>query len=285
MSVKIIADPGSCWRATPEELLWRGKLRFRRLIEATAASGANTFKPQYLRRTVYPEGSAESELVAGYEWPPEWIPWMKEECEIRGLEFGCTIYEPEHVPIIDPYVPFFKISSFEAQRPDLLQAVAATGKPLIISTGMANWEDAIAAVRTVVGIDWVCATYLHCASAYPARPEQMNLLAMPHPNRLGEWGLSDHTIRTTAAVMAVALGATVIESHIRTKDVLTGPDAHFARDPDQFTQYVNAIREAETMRGDGIKKPQEGEWTWAKWQVETGKRGTQSSQSEAKGIS
>lgn len=269
--VCVICDPGANWRAAPGEDLWRGQLRFRRLIEAAAHAGADVFKPQFLRRTVYPEGSAEAELVARYEWPESWLPWLREWCEARGLEFMCTVYEPEHVPLIDPHVKRWKIASFEAQRPDLLKAVAATEKPLVVSTGMAGWKDAIAAVDAAVGRGYPSVTYLHCVSSYPARPEQLNLRAMGY---YGPCGLSDHTTGTTAAVIAVALGATVIEKHVKTRDVLDGPDAGFALDPEQFRRYVAAIREAEVMLGNGLKQPQEGEWQWAKWQAETGKRGT-----------
>jgi sialic acid synthase SpsE len=119
---------------------------------------------------------------------------------------------------------------------------------------MATWKEAVAAVEAL-GRDRGEVTYLHCVSSYPAEREQMNVRAMGYYAGLGgRYGLSDHTTSTTAAVMAVALGATVIEKHVRTADVLTGPDAGFALDPQQLRRYVAAIREAEHSHSSHIRQ-------------------------------
>lgn len=271
MSVFVIADPGATWRI-PGESWTRSNERLYRLVEAAADAGAQILKPQFMRADLtYPQGSAEHALIKQYELPEEWLPEIKRWCDEAGLEFAATVYHPSHVPLLDPLVKRWKIASFEAAHAELLDAVLATGKKVYVSLGMGQDVETRAADDA-----WAKGQLipLHCVSSYPARPEQMNLRRV---SLMGGWqkGLSDHSRGSTAAIMAVALGATVIEKHIKADDTPSdNPDYPHSASPAEFAEYVARIREAEAMLGDGIPGPQPGEATWWKYNPETGLRGT-----------
>jgi pseudaminic acid synthase len=147
--------------------------------------------------------------------------------------------------------PIYKIASYEITDIPLIQYTASKGKPLILSTGIAALEDielAIAACREI-GNDQI--TFLKCTSSYPSLPEDANLITIPDmKSRFGvEVGLSDHTLGIEAPVIAVALGAKVIEKHFILDKSIGGPDAHFSLDETEFKQMVDAIRKTESMLG------------------------------------
>lgn len=277
MGVTVVADVGSNWRAAPKEPLEAGWKRWRELIHTCAGVGVDVVKGQFLRRTVYPEGSREAALVADYEWPQEWLPRLAEECRAAGVEWMCTVFEPQHVPLIDPHVKRHKVASFELRHRALLKAVAATGKPVILSTGASSGSDISDAAAAMDDESLERLTLLHCVSAYPAPLEAMNLRV------LAEWapadtayGLSDHTAPDTAvaAVVAVALGAGLVECHVTLEHDQQSPDASFSRDPFQLVAYVEAIRQAEEALGSGLKRTQPEEWSHYRFNPKTGKRGT-----------
>lgn len=272
MGVEIVCDIGSNWRA-PGEALPQAYQRTMRLLDAIKAAGATTAKFQYLRRTVYPEGSPEAALVTEYEWPEEWLWHFPAECAARDLRFLVTVFEPEHVPVIGPHVERWKIASFEAKRVDLLQACRETDKPLIVSTGTLNEFDVQFLTHRLMSLD----TLLVCVSRYPADPwdYDLSLLADWDDEQEHKIGLSDHTAgpATTGAVMAVALGATMIETHVTLDAAQGSPDAAFARTPLQLKRYVKAIREAQSMLGEGVKRVRPGELTHYVYDPATGKRG------------
>ena len=276
--ITIIADSGSCWKASPDEPLDLGWDRMCRLMDATKAAGAQVFKPQaYVADLMYPKGTKEHNLLKQYELPSEWLPQIKAECDDRGLEFMATIYHPSHVPLIDPLVSRWKVASFENEHAGLRKAIAATGKPVIVSTGgidSGRARELELAWYSSVGSSGL--TFLHCVSSYPAKPEQMNLRVIGVWNEMygPTMGLSDHTLGHTAAVMAVALDAPMIEKHIKAADSGNGPDAHFAAGPATFAGYCAKIRLASDMLGDGEKRVMDGEMAQWRWNPETGLRGT-----------
>lgn len=148
-------------------------------------------------------------------------------------------------------VPAYKIASFEINDIPLLKYVASKKKPIIISTGIACIEDIELAIKTCKDEGNSNITLLQCTSAYPAAPEDANLLMIPdlkkrfHVNV----GLSDHTMGIEAPVIAVSLGAKVIEKHFILDRKIGGPDAHFSLDETEFKQMVEAVRLAERMLG------------------------------------
>ena len=149
-------------------------------------------------------------------------------------------------------VPAYKIASFELVDTQLIERAAATGKPVILSTGMATREeiaDAIAAARTAMPD--VELALLKCTSSYPASPEHLHLRTIVDmaANFDLPIGLSDHTVGIVAPVTAVALGACIVEKHLCLNRADGGPDAHFSLEPHEFEAMVHNIREAEVSLG------------------------------------
>jgi N-acetylneuraminate synthase len=142
--------------------------------------------------------------------------------------------------------PCYKIASFENSDLPLIRKVASTGKPLIISTGMANVAELDEAVRTTRAAGCRDLVLLKCTSSYPATPENSNLRTVPHLRELFgcEVGLSDHTLGIGAAVASVALGASVIEKHFTLCRADGGVDADFSLEPDEFSALVKETERA-----------------------------------------
>ena len=147
--------------------------------------------------------------------------------------------------------PIYKIASFEIQDIPLISYAASKGKPMILSTGIAEIEDIELAIETCRKAGNNDITILKCTSAYPADPKDANLLTIPDiKKRFGvKVGLSDHTMGIEGPVVATALGATVIEKHFILDKSIGGADAHFSLDEKEFSEMVKAVRIAEKMLG------------------------------------
>jgi pseudaminic acid synthase len=184
--------------------------------------------------------------------PWEWQPLLKDLATELGLDLFSTPFDHTAVDFLEKMnVPAYKIASFEVIDIPLIERVAATKKPIIISTGMATLaeiDDAVRAARTSGGRDLVL---LKCTSAYPAPPEAMNLRTIPHLAEAFDVvaGLSDHTLGTTVPVVALALGACVIEKHFTLSRDIPGPDSAFSLEPHEFKAMVEAVRIAEKALG------------------------------------
>jgi N-acetylneuraminate synthase len=148
-------------------------------------------------------------------------------------------------------VPAYKIASFETVDLPLIYRIAQTGKPIIMSTGMATLAEIDEAVRTIREAGGSQLALLKCTSAYPAPPEEMNLRTIPHLAEAFQVpvGLSDHTLGVAVPVAAVALGACIIEKHFTFSRDLPGPDSAFSLEPHEFKAMVEAIRVAEQALG------------------------------------
>ena len=183
-----------------------------------------------------------------WEWHKELFQLAKEE----GLVCFSSPFDISAVDFLETLkAPIYKIASFEITDIPLIKYVASKQKPVIISTGIATIEDIELAIKTCKAQGNNDITILKCTSAYPAEPEDANLLTIPDiVNRFKvKSGLSDHTLGTEAPVVAVALGATVIEKHFILDKSIGGADAHFSLDEQEFTQMVNAVRLTEKMMG------------------------------------
>ena len=147
--------------------------------------------------------------------------------------------------------PIYKIASFEIQDIPLISYAASKGKPMILSTGIAEIEDIELAIDTCRKAGNNNITVLKCTSAYPAEPKDSNLLTIPDiKERFGvKVGISDHTMGIVGPVVATALGGTLIEKHFILDKSIGGPDAHFSLDEKEFTEMVKAVRIAESMIG------------------------------------
>ena len=239
------------------------------LIAVAAEAKADAVKFQtysaetlYSKKTpkfTYLEGLTDKstwDLIKEIELPREWQAELVEEAGKRGILFMSTPFDHRAVDELDGLgVPAFKIASFEIVDLPLVRYAATKGRPMIISTGLADYEDiqdALAACREAGNNQVVL---LQCASLYPAPPERMNLRAMKTMRRaFGTLvGLSDHTLGIHIAVAAPALGASVIEKHCTLSRSLKGPDHPFAIEPAELRELVKQVREVEAALGDGQK--------------------------------
>lgn len=168
------------------------------------------------------------------------------------MTFFSSPFDHEAVDFLEKLgVPMYKIASFEITDIPLIQYTAAKGKPMIISTGVAELGDIELAVNTCrrAGNDDI--TLLKCTSEYPATFEAANLYTIPNLKETFNVsvGVSDHTMGSTVPVVAVALGATVVEKHFILDRSLGGPDSSFSMEPEEFKAMVKAVREAEASLG------------------------------------
>jgi sialic acid synthase SpsE len=243
----------------------------RALIDGAAAAGADAAKFQtYSGRRIYSRHTpafeylapltgerSPVELLEEIELPREWQRELADHAGSVGIDFFSTPFDHQAVAELDELgVPVLKIASFEIVDVELIERAAATGRPLLISTGMATLgeiEDALAAARrggaSAVGL-------MQCVSLYPAADELQNLRSMETLRRAFgvPVGFSDHTLGIAVPIAAAALGACFIEKHFTLDKTAPGPDHPFALEPDELEAMVNGIRAAEAALGDGRKE-------------------------------
>jgi N,N'-diacetyllegionaminate synthase len=244
------------------------------MITAAAEAKADAVKFQiysaetlYSRKTPRHSGydRAIFDLIKEIETPRSWLPELADYCAKTGILFFATPFDDRAVDELDEVSTFFKIASFELVDLPLMRRCAAKGKPMIISTGLANMaeiEDAYLACREV-GNEQIA--FLQCASMYPAPASIMNLRSMEtiHKAFGVPVGLSDHTRGIHISVAAVAMGACIVEKHFTLDQTMEGPDHPFAIEPAELKELVRQIREVEAAFGDGRKlgpKPEEMEF-------------------------
>jgi pseudaminic acid synthase len=184
-----------------------------------------------------------------WEWHAEIFRVANEE----GLICFSSPFDNSAVDLLEELkTPIYKIASFEIQDIPLISYAASKGKPMILSTGIAEIEDIELAIDTCRKEGNNDITVLKCTSAYPADPKDVNLLTIPDiKERFGvKVGLSDHTMGIVGPVVATALGGTLIEKHFILDKSIGGPDAHFSLDEKEFTEMVAKVRKAEQMIGN-----------------------------------
>jgi len=184
------------------------------------------------------DGRSLYELYQEAQTPFEWHAAIFERARLRGVIIFSSPFDETAVDLLDSLgAPAFKIASFEAIDLPLIRYAASKGKPLIISTGMANLAEMAAAKDAALSAGASGVVLLHCVSSYPARFEDANVRTIPDmAARFGcPIGLSDHTSGTAVAVAGVALGACVIEKHFTLARADGGPDAAFSLEPDEFS--------------------------------------------------
>lgn len=251
----------------------------KRLIEVASEAGADAVKFQtytaeglYSRNTPtmsYLQNSEllekqESvwELIKRVEIPWEWHSDLADHASGCGIDFLSTPFQEEAVDLLESLdMPAYKIASYEVNHLPLIEKCAATGKPLLISTGMASLGDIERALDTANLAKADQIAVLHCAISYPPRFEDLNLRAITTlASAFGiPIGWSDHSMGHTADVVAVALGACVVEKHYTLSRDQEGPDHPFALEPHELTDMVTAIREAEASLGVSVKRVTEAE--------------------------
>ena len=184
--------------------------------------------------------------------PWEWQPKLKDLADEIGIDLFSTPFDPTAVDFLEEMgVPAHKVASFELVDLPLLRKIAATGKPVIMSTGMATLAEIDEAVRTIRQAGGRQLALLKCNSAYPAPPEEMNLRTIPHLSEAFglEVGLSDHTLDNAVAIASVAMGACIIEKHFTLARADGGPDCDFSLEPAELTSLIKAVRVTEAALG------------------------------------
>jgi pseudaminic acid synthase len=232
------------------------------LLDAAAATGADAIKIQsYTPDTITLDMDGPDFTIEGGPWhgqrlydlygeaqtPFEWHPALFKRAKALGVTLFSTPFDLTAIDLLEGLeVPAYKIASFELVDLPLIAAVAKCGKPMIMSTGMANQAEIAAAVETAKAHGNGQLVLLHCTSAYPAPIEEANIRTIADlAERFGVIsGLSDHTPGTAASVAAVALGACVIEKHFTLARADGGADAAFSLEPNEFSALVAGCKAA-----------------------------------------
>jgi pseudaminic acid synthase len=199
------------------------------------------------------DGQTLHELYEEAHTPWEWHPELFQAGRDAGLEVFSTPFDFSAVDFLQQFdPPAYKVASPEIIDLPLIRHVAATGKPLLMSTGMATVEEIGAAIAAARDAGCKEMAILKCTTAYPSPIDELNLLTIRDlSQRFGvPVGLSDHTLGKTAAVVAVTLGACLVEKHLTLNRSDGGPDAAFSSEPAEFAEMVDAIREAEQALGE-----------------------------------
>ena len=237
------------------------------LIDTAAEAGADAVKFQMFQASkLYTRAAGRSEylgreesiydIIAAMEMPPQWLPGLAKRAEEADLDFLVSAFDEASLALVDPYVPVHKCASYEMTHLPLVRAMAATGKPLIMSTGTANLPEVEQSLLAAQEAGCPQVVLLQCTAAYPAPLADVNVRAMTELRSLGvEVGLSDHSRDPVVApCAAVALGARVIEKHFTLSNRLSGPDHAFALEPHELRRMVERIRATETALGHGHKE-------------------------------
>ena len=237
------------------------------IIKAAKDAGADAIKLQtYTPDTVTIDCNNEYFCIKGTIWegknlyelyreaytPWEWQSELKKIANGLELDFFSTPFDETAVDFLESMdVPIYKVASFEVVDIPLLQKISQTGKPVIMSTGMATLEEIGEAVQTIRKTGGNQIALLKCTSAYPASPEEVNLRTISHlAQAFGTpVGISDHTLGIAVPVASVTLGACIIEKHFTLSRKETGPDSAFSLEPLEFNAMVNAVRTAEKAMG------------------------------------
>jgi len=238
-----------------------------RIIESAKEAGVDAIKIQTftpdtmtidvqndffkIKNTIW-NGKHLYDLYKEASTPWDWQPKLKEIANKVGLDFFSTPFDPSAVDFLETLkVPAYKVASFELVDFPLLRRIAKTGKPAIMSTGMASLSDIIEALQVFKEAGGKQIALLKCTSAYPAPPEEMNLRTIPDLAKIFDLpvGLSDHSIGIETTVAAVALGACIVEKHFTLSRNLQGPDSSFSTEPEELKTLVKAIRHVEKALG------------------------------------
>lgn len=244
-----------------------------RLVDAAAAAGADAVKFQlfdtdrlvargadkaaYQQETTGAD-ETQDELLRRLELPFDQFAQLAAHARSRRIAFIASAFDERSVDrLVELDVAAIKLASPDLVNLPLVEHAAATGRPLVLSTGMADLDETRAAVAAARAAGAKELVVLHCVSAYPAAAEDANLAAMGTLADALELpvGFSDHTIGASVAVAAVALGAAMIEKHFTLDRTLEGPDHRASLEPDELAALVRACREVASAIGDGVKRP------------------------------
>ncbi len=245
-----------------------------KLIDAAAQAGADAVKFQSFRadRLLIPSRDRYAQQTDGVESAYQMLrrcelsfedqKKLKNYADERGILFFSTPFDEESVDFLDSLgVPVFKIASSDITHAPLLRHVASKGKPVLLSTGMSFLSEVADAIWNLKSAGASEILLMHCVSSYPASPQYMNLRALQTLQSYFELsvGLSDHSEGILLSLVAVALGAVLIEKHFTLDKQAPGPDHKASMDPVDLKMLVRNLRDVEASLGDGRKRPSDVE--------------------------
>ena len=248
-----------------------------RLVDIAANAGADAVKFQtFIAENVVSPGAPKAEyqkaavkqdesqleMVKKYELSFEEFISINDYCKKKEILFLSTPFDFQSADfLVGLKIQAIKVASGEITNFPFLAHLASQGIPLVISTGMANFEEVEKAVKIVEDSGNFDYCLLHCVSSYPAAPEDVNLRAMDTLRSAFDVpvGFSDHTLGIEVPIAAVALGANIIEKHFTLDHELPGPDHRASLEPDELIKMVTGIRKVESAIGNGVKQPVKSE--------------------------
>lgn len=228
----------------------------------------------------------EVEVRRNWELPVEFIPRIAEHCQKQRIQFACTPFYLQAVEELDPFVDFFKIASYELLWHDLLRDCAKTGKPIVLSTGMATLEEICSAVQVILDeSSQAKITLLHCVSSYPVKPEECNLSAIETlRNEIAkfvtrrklsssakslDFGWSDHSVSPAVIHRAVnRWNSSMIEFHLDLDSAGAEFNSGHCWLPDDMAKVISHVNEALSADGNGVKAPLPAEFSDRAWRAD-----------------
>lgn len=250
----------------------------KRLIDEAAKAGCDAVKFQsfkasrlvtgkarqaeYQKQNIGKDGDTQLEMLKRFELTEDDFRQLRDFSESRNIEFLSTPFDEESLNELERLeVRRYKLSSGDLTNKPLIQKVAKTGKPIILSTGMATLAEVDEALRWCDEVGAGDVSLLHCTSAYPTNYDDVNLLAMDTLRDAFKRpvGYSDHTLGIEIPIMAVARGARIIEKHITLSCDMEGPDHRASLEVARLSEMVSGIRHVESAFGSSEKKPNDSE--------------------------
>jgi len=253
----VIAEAGSNHNQSLDTAL--------KLIDVAAVAGAHAVKFQlFVAEKMYPKGTKMYDVFKSIEFNQDWLPKLVHHSQSLGIAFMASAFDNESVDLLDGVgIPAFKVASSEVVNSRLMGHIASKKKPVIISTGMCDLVDVLAAVEQCEQLGISSVSLLQCGSVYPLPSEQVNLRVMDAFSSIFHCpvGFSDHTLGLAASIAAAARGACIIEKHFTLDKESEGPDHFYALNPTELSQMIKMIREVHNALGNSEKYmlPQEKE--------------------------
>jgi N-acetylneuraminate synthase/N,N'-diacetyllegionaminate synthase len=269
----LFGTTGRCFVIAEAGVNHNGSLaRALEMVDVAAQAGADaikfqTFRPELLVHRAAAKGEYQKRTTAADEsqfamleklaLSADDFRALRDRCVARSIAFLSTPFDEESARLLaDLDVAAWKLSSADITNHPLIAEVAATGRPVILSTGMSEMDEIAAAVDAARAAGATALALLHCVSAYPTPASECNLRAMQTLRETFHLpvGFSDHTLGIHIAAAAVALGAVILEKHFTLSRALPGPDHEASLEPADLIQMVAHIRAVESALGDGVKR-------------------------------
>ncbi len=264
----VIAEAGSNWKiGSLNDDISQSK----QLILSAANAGADAIKFQTFKsKTVYAQDAGQidylsnkntnssiNELFDDLSMPYEMIPELSSFCNKHKIIFMSTAFSVEDAKHLDPYVKIHKVASYEINHIRLIEFLARTKKPILISTGASSYNEIDFAIKKIKENGNVKIALLQCTAKYPTPIDSLNLNVIPTLKSKYSLpvGFSDHSLDPVVGpLLSIGFGATIVEKHFTMDKSLSGPDHMFALDPDELKLMIDSIRNADAAKGNSIKQ-------------------------------